>query len=666
MTHVKMKYSVFILMAVLFTLQPAFGKITVPKLLGDGMVLQRDATVKLWGWASAHERITIKFRNAVYKTTATDSGTWEVKLPPIKAGGPYTMTLSGEDTITIRNILFGDVWICSGQSNMELPMRRVRPLYEHEIVTADNDYVRWFMVPQRYNFNAPQLDVVSGSWQPTNSKTILGFSATAYFFAQALYERYHVPIGLIQTALGGSPAQAWMSEEALKMFPDYEHEARRFKDSTLIVAMEQADRTRMEAWYKELGQKDIAYKDSQKVWFDPTYTSSDWKTMNIPGYWATAELGPVNGAVWFKKEITIDPSQSYVNTDSQTVGRVAKLHLGRIVDADSVFVNGVFVGSTGYQYPPRRYEFSPAIIHEGKNTIVVKVISTSGQGGFVLDKPYELIVGGRTYDLKGMWQYRLGATMEPLADQTFVQWKPVGLFNAMISPLVQYSMKGVIWYQGESNAEKPQEYQNLFPALIRDWRKKWNQGNYPFLFVQLPNYMQAQAQPSESNWALFREVQRKTLSLPNTGMAVTIDIGEWNDIHPLDKKDVGKRLALTARNVAYHEKNVVYSGPRYRSMKIHGNKMILSFDCVGSGLIAANVGELDNFAVAGSDKRFVWAKAKIKRNTVEVWNDEIRTPVTVRYAWADNPTGVKLYNREGLPASPFSTDDNEVNRGNRR
>jgi len=330
--------------------------------------------------------------------------------------------------------------------------------------------------------------------------------------------------------------------------------------------------------------------------------------MKIPGYWTNTQLGHVNGVVWFKKEINIPAFPNKVGIDSLMAEQQAKLILGRIVDSDSVFVNGVFVGTTGYQYPPRRYSFPSNLLKEGQNAIVVRVISESGNGGFVLDKHYELITGGQTIDLKGDWQYRLGATMDSLASQTFIRWKPLGLYNAMISPLLNYAMKGVLWYQGESNAMRPIEYKELFPALIRDWRKNWNQGDFPFLFVQLPNYMEAKKQPSESNWALLREAQLKTLSLPNTGMAVTIDVGEWNDIHPLNKKDVGKRLALAAQKVAYHDNNVVYSGPLYHSMKIIGNKVILSFTNIGSGLIARGGAELTNFAIAGNDKKFIWRK----------------------------------------------------------
>jgi sialate O-acetylesterase len=333
-----------------------------------------------------------------------------------------------------------------------------------------------------------------------------------------------------------------------------------------------------------------------------------------------------------------------------------KLLLGRIVDADSVFINGVFTGTTGYQYPPRRYEIQAGVLHAGSNTIVIKVISNGGMGGFVPDKPYELIAGDTKIDLTGNWQYKLGASMKPTPGGITVKYKPSGLFNAMISPLLEFKIKGVLWYQGESNSDRYTEQKTLFPALINDWRKNWNQGNLPFLYVQLPNFMEAKDQPVESNWAMFREAQTQVLKLPATGMAVAIDIGEWNDIHPLNKLDVGKRLALAAEKVAYAEKNVAYSGPIYKSMKIKGNRIIIEFAHKGSGLIAHGNPELKQFSIAGDDKKFIWASAMIKKNKVIVWNDKINKPVAVRYAWADNPQGANLYNTEGLPASPFRTD----------
>lgn len=626
---------------------PLFGQVRLPRLISDGMVLQRDARVKIWGWAAGREKISVIFHDSVYHASANDKGEWTIVLSGLKAGGPFTMTVKASNTLAIKDIMVGDVWICSGQSNMELPMKRVSPLYEAEIAKSENPYIRHFAVPQKYDFNTPQNDLDSGNWETANPKNVLSFSAVAYFFGEELYEKYRIPIGLINASLGGSPIEAWLSEDAIKKFPTYEKEAQRFKDAALIHQIENQDRVRIEAWYAQLRQRDEGYRNPLKPWYDPAISTADWSVMKVPGYWASGELGAVNGVVWFRKEINVPASM---------VGKQCRLILGRIVDADSVFINGVFVGTTGYQYPPRRYDIPSTLLREGRNTIVVRVISNMGKGGFVLDKPYELICGGQTIDLKGDWQYRLGATVDPLASQTFIRWKPVGLYNAMISPLVSYSIKGVIWYQGESNADRPIEYREMFPALIRDWRTKWSQGDFPFLFVQLPNFMEAKDQPSESNWALLREAQLKTLSLPRTGMAVTIDIGEWNDVHPLNKKDVGKRLALAAQKVAYGDDRVVHSGPIYQSMRIEGNKIIITFTNTGGGLTAKG-GELRYFTIAGVDKQFVWAKAKIETNKVIVWNEKVPNPVAVRYAWADNPDGANLYNAEGLPASPCRSDE---------
>jgi sialate O-acetylesterase len=646
--HLKTKHIALSLLLAFCTRPMAFSQVRLPKLISDGMVLQRNSNARLWGWAAPGRRVFLSFVGSDYETVADSSGSWDVVLPKLKAGGPYTLTLIAGDTVKVKDILIGDVWVCSGQSNMELPMRRVSPIYESEIAHSTNENIRYFNVPQKYDFNRAHADFESGVWWTTNPQTVLNYSAVAYFFAAQLYEKYHIPIGLINASLGGSPAEAWMSVGALKAFPKYYEEAQRFKDSALIRQIEESDRKRIRAWYDLLRQKDLGYKNPKKTWLDPDFNDSRWATMKLPGSWAQTKLGPVNGVVWFRKEVRIPKSM---------LGKKGKLILGRIVDADSVFINGIFVGTTSYQYPPRRYDIPPDVLKPGENLIVVRVISNKGKGGFVPDKPYELRVGNEKIDLKGNWKYRLGAAMSPLADQTFIRWKPLGLYNAMIAPLLNDRIEGVIWYQGESNAERPLEYRELFPALIRDWRNDWHQGDFPFLFVQLPNFMEAKKQPSESNWALLREAQLKTLSLPNTAMAVTIDIGEWNDIHPLDKKDVGKRLALAAEKVAYGDGHVVYSGPLYQSMKIEGKKILLTFSDVGGGLMAKGGGQLKCFAIAGADRRFVWADAKIEGDKVVVWSDRISKPVAVRYAWADNPEGANLYNMEGLPASPFRTDE---------
>ncbi|MEK6479989.1 sialate O-acetylesterase [Catalinimonas sp. 4WD22] len=648
--HTLSKNRISILVIILF-LSPlmASGQLSLPRLVSDGMVLQRDAEIKIWGRASSGEKVAVSFMGHTYQTEANSEGEWELKLPEMKAGGPYTMTLKASNTITLSDILIGDVWLCSGQSNMELPMRRVRPLYEDEITHAENNFIRYFEVPKQYDFNEVHEDLPSGQWEKTNPENVLHFSAVSYFFAKNLYEKYQVPIGLINSALGGSPVEAWMSEEALHAFPEHLQEAQRFKDSTLIQQIEQKDQERISAWYQQLNQKDQAYDDPQKVWYEPDLNTSDWASMQIPGYWADNSLGSVNGVVWFRKEIEIP---------AEKAGKAADLNLGRIVDADSVFVNGKFVGSTGYQYPPRWYTIPAGLLKEGKNILAVRVINQSGKGGFVPDKPYYLAVDADTINLTGNWKYKLGAEMEPLASQTFIRWKPLGLYQAMIAPLLNYRIKGVIWYQGESNADQPEEYAELFPAMIKDWRMQWDQGDFPFLFVQLANFMEAKDQPVESNWAMLREAQRQALSLPETAMAVAIDLGEWNDIHPLNKKDVGTRLALAAQKVAYGD-DMVFSGPMYESMKIENDKIILTFENIGGGLISEG-GDLEGFAIAGKDRNYVWADARIEGNKVIVWSDEVSRPVAVRYAWADNPEKANLYNQEGLPAAPFQTDTGAI------
>ena len=643
----KMKLNKLIFISILLLSFPSMGQLKLPRLISDGMVLQRDAENRIWGWAAPQEQVSIVFMNSTYHITAGENGEWKLILPKLSAGGPYEMQVSAGHSITIHDIMIGDVWVCSGQSNMELNMQRASPLYGPEIAASENPYIRYFEVPDKYDFRSPQKDVPSGQWVQANPENILRFSAVAYFFGKALYEKYQVPIGLIQSALGGSPAESWMSEEALKTFPEHYAETQRFKDATLIEQIRNEDKTRMNTWYTQLRQKDEGYKNPEKPWTGAEFDPSDWPVMQIPGYWADDSLGFVNGVVWFRKEIKIPSSM---------IGKPARLNLGRIVDADSVFFNGIFVGTTSYQYPPRRYTIPPTVLKEGKNSIVVRVINERGRGGFVVDKPYELVVGNEMIDLTGNWYYKLGAELEFLRGQTFIRWKPTGLFNAMLAPLLNYRIKGVIWYQGEANAGRPVEYRQLFPALIEDWRNNWNQGDFPFLFVQLPNFMEPKPEPSESHWALLREAQLNTLSLPNTAMAVAIDIGEWNDIHPLNKKDVGQRLALAAQKVAYGDENVVYSGPIYESMKIDGNKILLTLSHIGGGLMAQGGGELKGFAICGNDRHFVWAQAMIEGERIVVWNEDIANPVAVRYAWADNPEGASLYNVEGLPASPFRTD----------
>jgi len=603
------------------------------------MILQRDTEIKIWGWADAGEKVDIHFGAWVYSAVTSADGKWQAVLPPQAAGGPYEMNING--TI-LKDILIGDVWICSGQSNMELPIRRVLDLYADEVKDVQNSYIRQFRVPLKYNFVQPDEDFTGGSWKAVTPENILDFSAVAYFFAKDLFDKYRVPVGLINSGVGGSPAEAWISEDNLKHFPHYLEAARQSAEEGYIENIRNAENQKMHEWYSELNRKDKGIS----VWNKENLDTSSWGTFYLPGYWQDQGVTASKGSFWFRKDFDVPENLA---------GKSAVLRLGCIVDSDSAFVNGHFVGNITYQYPPRIYPVPEGILKKGKNNVTVRVFNSGGKGGFVEDKPYRIVSGDEYIDLTGEWKYKVGAEMPQGPSQTFFQYKPMGLYNGMIAPGINYAIKGVIWYQGEANTFKPKEYESLLSALISDWRTKWNRADLPFIYAQLPNFMEAREQPSESNWAMLRESQSKVLKNPHTSMAVAIDLGEWNDIHPLNKKDVGHRLALAAMKTAYGDEKIVASGPVYKGMSKRGNKIVLHFDVQGKGIAMGE--QLAGFAIAGEDRKFVWAQARIEGNNILVWNDNIADPAAVRYAWADNPSGANLRNVEGLPASPFRTDN---------
>jgi sialate O-acetylesterase len=639
--------------AVLFILTgtQAGAQVRLPQLVRDSMILQRDAPIKIWGWASPGEKVSIKFNNKTATATTGADGKWLATLPALKAGGPYTMNIRASNSITFSNILIGDVWICAGQSNMVHSLYLHRDTYKEDIANANYPEIRHFFIPTLSNLQGPRDDLPTGYWKSANPKDVPQFSAVAYFFAKKLYDKYKVPIGLINASVGGTPIEAWTSEEGLKQFPEVINTIQKNKDTAYVNDI---NRKAAAAAASRPKPKDKGLA-GPKTWFDTSFIPKGWYNINIPGYWEDQGIANLDGIVWYRKEIDVPASMT---------GVPAIIFMGRIVDADFLYVNGVLAGNTTYMYPQRRYTIPAGVLKPGKNTIVIRVINNSGKGGFVPDKPYYIDAGGQTLDLKGTWQYKVGDAFVPVTNHVAgisLQNQPTALFNAMVAPLTNYTTKGFLWYQGESNINNAAEYEKLLPALIADWRKQWKQPNAPFLFVQLPNFLDVQYLPSESQWALLREGQLKSLAVPGTGMAVAIDLGEWNDIHPDNKKDVGLRLALAAEKIAYGDNALVHSGPIYQSSKKESNKIVLSFSNSGSGLIT-NDGEPPAwFAVAGADKKFVWAKAMIDGDKVIVWNDNIPDPVHVRYAWADNPRGANLYNKEGLPASPFRVDLTEKN-----
>jgi sialate O-acetylesterase len=635
-----------------FTL-PSISQVRLPQLISNAMVLQRDTKLNIWGWAASGEKVTVKFNGKTYQTTTPADGKWTIVLNAMKAGGPYTMDISASNHIILNDILLGDVWFCSGQSNMTILMERVKEKYPDEIKNANYPQIRNFFVPTASDVTKVHQDLPPGKWAEATSENIMGFAAVPYFFAKKLYLKYHVPIGIVNSSVGGTPIQAWISEGGFKTIPAYATRINQFKDTSFIRQISKPPVSNTNN--KNFIQPDKGLTGPVK-WYDTAFIAQNWRPFFLPGYWADQGVKGLNGVVWFRKEIEVPASMA---------GKPAKLFMGRIVDADETYVNGVKVGNITYQYPPRRYDVPAGLLKPGKNLIVVRVTNTFGKGGFVPDKRYELTDGTIKIDLRGDWQYQVGQVYPSLrrsagdVESGFAfsaQNEPTGLYNTMVAPAINYKIKGFLWYQGETNAGKPREYGQLLQALISDWRGKFNQPNAPFIYAQLPNYMEVQYSPAESQWAELRQQQLQTLAVPNTAMAVAIDAGEWNDIHPLNKKDVGERMALAAEKLAYGDTKIVSSGPIFQAAKVEGNKISVTFTNTGSGLVAKGGGELMQFAIAGADKRFVWANATIQGNQVIVSSEEVPNPQFVRYAWADNPDSANLYNKEGLPASPFGTN----------
>lgn len=643
----------------------ACGKLRLPRLIGDGMVIQRDRAVKIWGWAGAGDKVTVGLIRGMredahgsapgihacqsHECTAGADGRWEVLLEPVEAGGPYTLLVSAAgESVTVTDILAGDVWLCSGQSNMQTPILRLTEMFGKEIAESCSSRIRYFQVPERYDFNKKHDDMEGGSWVRCDEpEKVMLFSAVAFFFAAELQRKYDIPVGIINASVGGSPIEAWMSEESLSDWPDSLEELAKCKDDAYVEDAKSREMAAMNQWFSRLDSLDEGLGSNGEPLYAGEIDTSGWADIDIPTSWEDAGLKDFYGSVWLRKTFTIAAGQA---------GKEAVLRLGTIIDSDVAYVNGVQVGAVPYRYPPRKYMIPAGLTKAGENTIAVRVVSNSGDGGFVEDKPYRIEAGGEVIDLTGRWKYRIGARMaEPLPEMTFFNWKPAGLYNGMIAPLHDFVIKGVAWYQGEANTFVPERYFSLFSKMVSDWRRAWVNDRLPFLYVQLHNWQRPVNEPGDSQWARLREQQLIALSLPGTGMASAIDAGEWNDIHPLDKLTVAKRLALAAYRVAYGE-DIIASGPIYRDMVKEGNRIRIRFMEPTGGLVSVDGKPLRHFAVAGPDRRFVWADARIEGDTVVVWNDDIDDPVAVRYAWADNPEGANLYNSAGLPASPFRTD----------
>jgi sialate O-acetylesterase len=618
-------------------------------LFTDNMVLQRGAPAPVWGWTTPGAAVSVTVAGKTVAGKAAADGKWMVRVGPLQASTNLTVTVKGPQTVTLKNVAAGDVWLCSGQSNMQMSIGSV-DYPEAEIAGANHPNIRLYTVQDNVAVQPRELvpvvpDGLLGVWSVCSpasvSETAGGFSAVAYFFGRKLHKELGVPIGLIHSSWGGTIAEAWTSAEALQTMPDFRAAVANVKSA----AGKGSDfEKQMQEWW---AANDTG---SAKGYQSLTLDTSGWKSMRVPQNWNDSELSGFDGVAWFRREFDLPASAA---------GKPAQISLGPIDDIDTTFVNGVAVGSASVWDQNRNYKVPAGVLKAGANVVAVRILDTSGPGG-ICGAAYQMRLepeGSDAVGLAGAWSY---TTTTPMA-----QTKPMParmdsnpniatvLYNGMIAPLVPYGIKGAIWYQGESNAGRAYQYRTLLPTMIRDWRTQWKQ-EFPFFIVQLANFMAVDDQPKADPWPELREAQLMTAQkTPKVGMAVAIDIGDAQDIHPKNKQDVGLRLALSALSIAYG-KALEYSGPVYAGMEKAGSAIRLKFS-YAAGMTARGGGELKGFAIAGADRKFVWAKARIEGGTVVVTAPGIASPVAVRYAWGNNPV-CNLVNKAHLPASPFRTD----------
>jgi sialate O-acetylesterase len=622
------------------------AQITLPNVFGDSMVLQRGIKIPVWGNSTPGALIVAKLGNVQATAKASPQGKWQVKFPAFKAGGPHVLEIveSGKpgSKIKLNGILIGDVWLASGQSNMEWQVQQSIDA-SRETANANFPKIRFLVIKQDKHLK-PQSDILAGKWKICDSVNVKEFSAVAYYFARNIQHDQNVPVGIIQSTWGGTPIEAWTSREML--LTSLITKAKTLSNDTLSFDREDFVQDSLN-WIRIWNIVYNPQNNTDKVVPAIEYNDADWTTVEIPNVIKDFGIGYYEGMVWLRKKITLP--ESFNQTD-------LTINLGHPEMNYSLYFNGKEICKNIWNANPAHHYTIPAsLVENGENTIAVRIAMVWGGGG--LNPPAEDIYitdGSSKISLAGNWLYKKDLeTAFPKIHN--YQYYPTVLFNAMINPVIPYGIKGFIWYQGESNAGAAFDYRKLFPMMISDWRKRWQQGNIPFLFVQLANYMKTKPLPSESEWAELREAQTRTLSQPNTGMACAIDIGEGNDIHPKNKQEVGRRLALIANKLVY-KRDCIASGPSYKSFREDGHRIRINFTNMGNGLSTKDGKELKGFAIAGKDKQFYWAKAIIQENEVIVYSDKVIEPVAVRYAWADNPE-CNLVNSEGLPAVPFRTDE---------
>ncbi|HVM46713.1 MAG TPA: sialate O-acetylesterase [Candidatus Acidoferrum sp.] len=616
----------------------------VSLVFGDHMALQRGKPNTIWGWAKPGEAIRVEMAGHSANAVCAADGRWQVKLDPPAPGGPYTLTIDGPQHLDLHDVLVGDVWLCGGQSNMELGLTRTRNGAE-EIKAANHPEIRLYKV-QSHPAYSPST-VPQGRWKVCTPQTITedgGFSAVAYFFARRLRQDVSVPVGLIEDCLGGTPAESWTSPQALHTLKDFDAQLAEVERLKARGGPQYGNY--IMHWYDEydLGQK-------SNTWAAATLDDSAWKTVSIPGGFKELGVADVPSVCWFRKEITLP--------DPLPAGS-ATLFLGVIEKMDTAYVNGQWVGASAWVENPRVYHIREGVLKPGRNIVAVRVFKLKSEGGF-MSKPetLRLALGDKTVvPLAGEWRGALSVDARPPhpLPLTFENWPvmPSVLYYGMLQPLAPLAITGAIWYQGEANSERAYQYRTLLPAMIADWRKLLGQGEFPFYIVSLPAFMHHQDQPTESNWAELREAQALTARhVPHCGLAVTIDIGDPDNIHPADKKIVGERLALCAL-AEHYGKNTPYQGPTYKSLRRLPGALELRFDHADGGLVVKGDKPAE-FSVAGKDRKWHWAEARIQGDVIVVSSSEVPEPEAARYAWQSFPTAT-LYNGAGLPAVPFRTD----------
>jgi sialate O-acetylesterase len=622
------------------------AQVKMPGIFGDHMVIQRSRPVPVWGWSSPNEKLFITFNQQKKEVIADRNGKWRINLDPEPAGGPFELKVEGRNKLIFHDVLVGEVWICSGQSNMEFELKSARNA-DNEIMNAGYPEIRHIKIPLSLSSTVKD-DILPAQWNVCSQKTAGDFTAVGYFFAREIFKRLHVPVGLINTTWGGTMVETWTSHGALENSPEFKSIVNAIQDKDFEAMMKER-RNKLEKQVKLL-QKNISDTIPETDWKNPDYNSQSWPKISIALNWENQQMGleDLDGIVWYRKEIILDEN---------VINKPVTLYLGKIDDNDDTYINGTWVGSTKNWAENRAYLVQAGVFKPGNNIIAVRVEDTGGGGGFYGDSSAAYIKSEDGFiSLSDNWRFRIAKINRNVAGVGPNDY-PSLLFNAMINPLIPYGIRGVLWYQGEANTGRAYQYRKAFPLMISDWRQHWEEGHFPFYFVQLASFNADNGNSIKgSTWAELREAQTRTLSLPATGMSVTTDIGESNDIHPKNKQDVGLRLAAIAMNNIYGQPGE-YSGPVYESMSIQGDKIILSFTHTGSSLMVKDkYGYIKGFEIAGSDHHFYFAKASMQNNKVIIYADEVSKPESVRFAWADDAGDANLYNSEGFPAIPFRTD----------